>query len=158
MLQGWMDEVYEDFKGHVLRIRGDRLKKPIDELAGGRVYTGQQALELGLVDRLGSLDDAIEYVADKAGLKDDKYVVRVIPRPKNFVEMIMSDLSDGDEDPRIGIRGRVDSATRSVWQAALPLLNSMQPQRAAALRRALLQMEILQRESISLMMPEIVLQ
>ena len=32
-------------------IRGARLKKPIDELAGGRVYTGKQALELGLVDK-----------------------------------------------------------------------------------------------------------
>ena len=49
-MQAWMDEIYGVFKGHVTAIRGNRLKKPIDELAGGRVYTGKQALELGLVD------------------------------------------------------------------------------------------------------------
>ena len=48
--------------------RGNRLKKPIDELAGGRVYTGQQALELGLVDQIGTLHDAIEHVAAEAKL------------------------------------------------------------------------------------------
>ncbi|HEX4590619.1 MAG TPA: S49 family peptidase, partial [Gemmataceae bacterium] len=36
-MQGYMDEIYGVFKGHVTAIRGDRLKKPIDELAGGRV-------------------------------------------------------------------------------------------------------------------------
>ena len=46
-MQGHMDEIYDVFKGHVTAIRGDRLKKPIDEFAGGRVYTGKQALELG---------------------------------------------------------------------------------------------------------------
>src|SRR5690606_7013985 len=60
-VQQLMDEIYEAFKGHVMAIRGDRLKKPIDELAGGRVFTGQQALEVGLIDRLGSLRDAIDH-------------------------------------------------------------------------------------------------
>ena len=63
-MRSWMDEIYGVFKGHVTAIRGNRLKKPIDELAGGRVYTGKQALELGLVDRLGTLHDAIKFVAD----------------------------------------------------------------------------------------------
>src|SRR5208283_795040 len=43
-LRSWMDEIYGVFKGHVTAIRGNRLKKPIDDLAGGRVYTGKQAL------------------------------------------------------------------------------------------------------------------
>ena len=59
IMQSWMDEVYEVFKGHVVRNRGDRLTKPIDEIAGGRVFTGRQALGLGLIDRLGTLSDAI---------------------------------------------------------------------------------------------------
>ena len=53
-----MDEIYGVFKGHVTTARGKRLKKPIDDLAGGRVYTGKQALDLGLVDKLGTLEDA----------------------------------------------------------------------------------------------------
>ena len=62
-MQAWMNEIYDVFKGHVRAIRGDRLKKPLDELAGGRVFTGRQALELGLVDRIGTLRDAIDHVA-----------------------------------------------------------------------------------------------
>jgi protease-4 len=46
-LQSWMDEIYETFRGHVTAVRAGRLKKPLDELAGGRVFTGAQALELG---------------------------------------------------------------------------------------------------------------
>src|SRR5262249_8704078 len=63
-IQNWMNDVYEVFKGHVRAIRSERLKKPLDELAGGRVFTGRQALDLGLVDRIGGLQDAIAYVAE----------------------------------------------------------------------------------------------
>src|SRR5262249_7012733 len=88
-MQGYMDEIYKVFKGHVVAIRGDRLKKPIDDIAGGRVYTGQQALELGLVDKLGSLDDAIKHIAGVAKLST--YEVRVVPEPKNFIEKIIEE-------------------------------------------------------------------
>ena len=82
-----LDEVYADFKKHVTDIRGNRLKKPIEDLAGGRVYTGKQALELGLVDRLGTLSDAVAFAADQAKLKT--YDVRVVPEPKSFLERLM---------------------------------------------------------------------
>ena len=62
-MRAFMDDVYGVFKNHVTEIRGNRLKKPIDDLAGGRVYTGRQALELGLVDRLGTLSDAVAFAA-----------------------------------------------------------------------------------------------
>ena len=65
-----LDEVYDGFKKHVTDIRGTRLKKPIEDLAGGRVYTGKQALELGLVDRLGTMSDAVAFAADQAKLKN----------------------------------------------------------------------------------------
>ena len=53
-MQGWMNDIYGVFKGHVVAARGAKLKKPIDELAAGRVFTGQQALELGLIDKIGT--------------------------------------------------------------------------------------------------------
>ena len=61
-MQSWMDDIYGVFKGHVVAVRGQKLKKPIDDLAGG-VYTGRQALDLGLVDRIGTLHDAIKEAA-----------------------------------------------------------------------------------------------
>ena len=48
------------------------------EIAKGRVYSGEMALEIDLVDELGTLDDAIEYVAESAGLEDYK-VEHIIP-------------------------------------------------------------------------------
>ena len=93
-MRSYMDEIYGVFKSHVTAVRGNRLKKPIDDIAGGRVYTGKQALELGLVDRLGTLHDAIKYVAEQAKLTD--YELRVIPKPKNFLEQLMEDGSDND--------------------------------------------------------------
>ena len=51
-----MDGIYQVFLGHVRAIRDDRLGKPLAELAGGRVFTGKQALEVGLVDEIGRRD------------------------------------------------------------------------------------------------------
>ena len=99
-MQTWMDDIYGVFKGHVTTIRGDRLKKPIDELAGGRVYTGKQALALGLVDKIGSLQDAIHYVAEQAKLTE--YDIRVVPKPKNFIERLVEEIS-GEKDEHEGL-------------------------------------------------------
>ena len=153
-LQGWMNEVYEVFKGHVVAIRGDRLKKDIDEIAGGRVFTGRQAIELGLIDKLGGLDDAIQHVAQKAELKD--YEIRVIPRPKNIMELMLADSSEGDRDDRTlsisnpwpGPRSQV-----SVLELALPHLKHLAPHRRHSIVTALRLVELLQHEHVMLSMP-----
>jgi protease-4 len=151
-MQAWMDEIYGVFKGHVTAIRGARLKKPIDELAGGRVYTGQQALELGLVDKIGTLHDAIKEIAATARLGDD-YEVRTLPKSRSFFEQL---LSDGDEDgARKGLDVAVAVRGAGLIDAALPLLGTLDPARAALVRQALGRLELIQREGAVLMMPEI---
>ncbi|HZQ46440.1 MAG TPA: signal peptide peptidase SppA, partial [Verrucomicrobiae bacterium] len=97
-VRDFMEEAYTMFKNHVTEIRGNRLKKPIDELAGGRVYTGKQALELGLVDRLGTMSDAVAFAAGQANIKD--YDTRVVPEPKNFLEQLMEQMNGDKEDGR----------------------------------------------------------
>lgn len=149
-MQGYMDEVYEVFKGHVTAVRGDRLEKPIDELAGGRVYTGQQALELGLVDQLGGLEDAITYAAEQAELKAG-YDVRVVPRPKNFMEALMGDLNAPKDDGKhLSLR---QPAASPLLDIALPLLQGVDPARAMAVKQAILQLIVLQNERVSLTSP-----
>lgn len=150
VMQAYMDEVYEVFKGHVTSVRGARLKKPIDELAGGRVYTGKQALELGLVDRIGGLHDAVKLAAEKAGLEPG-YDVRVVPRPKNFMELLMSDLSGSKDDGRHLSIGAI--SVPPLFESLLPLLQGADPSRVAAIRHALLQLIVLQNEGVSLTMP-----
>ena len=55
-MQGYLDNIYTQFKGRVVDSRGDRIKGDLEPLAGGRVYTGRQALEHGLVDKIGGLE------------------------------------------------------------------------------------------------------
>ncbi len=155
IMQDWMNEIYEVFKGHVVKARGDRLAKPIDEIAGGRVYTGHQALELGLIDRLGSLADAVRFAADKANLPAGKYEVRVIPQPKNLAEMILADLTGtSDDDEQIQLSSLQTS--HRPWKTFLDLAGKLEPHRAAVLQRTVAQLEILQREGATLATPEIV--
>jgi protease-4 len=155
-MQGWMDEIYDVFKGHVVAIRGQRLKKPIDELAGGRVYTGRQALELGLVDKIGTLRDALDHVAAQAKLKD--YDVRVVPEPKNFLERLLEEAAgEQDDKPGLDVAGpRLPAAGRqaSLVELALPYLRHMDPQRVRLVVGALERLQLVQQEGVILMMPE----
>jgi protease IV len=149
-VQHWMDDVYGVFKKHVTDIRGDRLKKPIDELAGGRVYTGKQALDLGLIDKIGTLSDAVAFAADKAKLSGE-YDVRTVPEPKNFIEQILekSSGSGNDDDKRW-----MSTGSSSLVDLAMPYLKGLDPQRVSAVRSALEKLQMLDREGVLLAMPE----
>ena len=150
-MTNWMENVYGEFKNHVTSIRGDRLKMPIDDLAAGRVWTGQQALEHGLVDRIGGIHDAIDFIADEASVDD--YEVRVIPRPQNFAELLMGDLSGGSDKKSKTLSLESSVSEDSLWKAALPLMQGLDPNRVAAVRQAILQLDIVNRERISLSTP-----
>jgi protease-4 len=148
-LQGWMDEVYGVFKGHVTTARGERLKKPIDDLAGGRVYTGRQALELGLVDQIGGLDAAIRAVAEQA--KVDDYEVKTVPEAKSFLEQILAGLLDEqDKDEQ-----KLDAPRLSnlFLETAAPALQAADPRRLQLVRQAAQQLDLLQQEGLMLTTP-----
>jgi protease-4 len=156
-LQVWMNDVYDVFKGHVRSIRGSRLKKPLDELAGGRVFTGRQALDLGLIDKIGGVEDAISFVAGQAKLTD--YDVRIVPAPKNFLEQLIEDASASKDDTP-GLDAAADRPGRSLGgpaflvELAMPYLRHLEPHRVAAVKAALQRLQLLQREGVLLMMPE----
>lgn len=84
------ENVYEIFVNHVSNAR-DMTFEEVDAVGGGRVWTGAQALELGLVDALGTLDDAIEAAAAKAGLEN--YSISSHPYRKGGIEEILNDMS-----------------------------------------------------------------
>ncbi len=67
MIQARVDRVYADFTGRAASAR-HRTPAQIDAVAQGRIWTGAQALEHGLVDRLGRFDDALQAAARRAGL------------------------------------------------------------------------------------------
>jgi protease-4 len=96
-----MEDTYEQFTEKAAEGR----KMPVDklrELAGGRIYTGRQAKELGLIDELGTLDDAIGEAKQLAGLEKDADVkIEVLPEPTNFFETLFGNL-DAEKEVRIG--------------------------------------------------------
>lgn len=74
ILQGVLDDVHEQFIKAV--AEGRKMPLPaVKELADGRIFTGKQALDAGLVDDLGNLEDAIAVAAKLAGIKGEPNVV-----------------------------------------------------------------------------------
>ncbi len=147
-----MDEIYGVFKGHVQAIRGAKLKKNLDDLAGGRVYTGRQALELGLVDKIGTLQDAVQHVAQQAGVSD--YEIRVVPEPKSFIELLLEDSSSKADEPLAISVGQVFNLSRQA-DSLSHLLEGLDPRRVRTIQRSLLQLNTLRHEGAVLAMPEI---
>lgn len=82
-----IDEAYARFVKVVAEGRG-MSEEEVRKLADGRVYTGQLALELGLVDALGYLDDGIARAADLGGIQDVPRVVRY-RRVSSFADLLM---------------------------------------------------------------------
>ena len=130
------------------------MKKPIDELAGGRVYTGKQALELGLVDKIGTLNDAIAFAATSAKVTD--YELRSLPKATNFLESLLGDISGQKKDEQYLMTPGVSSfgsVPMPGADALLPLLKTLDPQRALLVKQAFAQLQILHSERVSLTMP-----
>ena len=86
-----VDKVYERFTGLVSEGRNLPIEKVL-EIAGGRVWSGSDALEIGLVDGLGGLKMALALAAEKADLGDDFQVVEKTEVPTGFAA-VMSALS-----------------------------------------------------------------
>ena len=72
-MQRNVEDFYVTFVGRVANGRG-MSSDEVDEVAKGRVWTGLDALKIGLVDELGGLYDAIAIAADKSGITDYKVV------------------------------------------------------------------------------------
>ncbi len=102
---------YRDFVPKVAKGR-NRDEQYIDSIAQGRVWTGQQAKDRGLVDEFGGLDKAVEVAKQLAKIPADKGVERVIlPYPTTFLQEL---LSGGGENSNIEVQQQ-----RAVY-AALP--------------------------------------
>ena len=151
-VQEQMDEIYGTFKRHVVDGRGKKLKKPIEQIAGGRVYTGRQALELGLVDRMGGQVDAIVAAAKRAGIR--KYTIREYPESQGLFDSLMGTRQSDRARPLVGRRRGRREGVR-LLDRVVPLLGTLEPQRAEAIRRIVGHLERLQHERVFLLAPEI---
>ena len=87
MLESFVDDTYQSFLERVSNAR-KMSTADVDSIAQGRIWMGRSALELGLVDTLATLSGAVRMAAREAELGDGPYRVRVLPRPKTFLEQL----------------------------------------------------------------------
>lgn len=120
LIQSIIDKGYRDFVGNVAKARGKDFAA-IDAIAQGRVWTGQQALERGLVDKIGSLDDAIRDAAQEANLGKD-FNVRYAEKPMGAFERFLTNVGDSS-----------DAHVAMSWGLRLPSWVSALPQLAPEL-------------------------
>ncbi|MEG2276378.1 MAG: signal peptide peptidase SppA [Odoribacter sp.] len=90
VMQKYVNQGYETFLSRVMEGRGIS-HDSLDAIAQGRVWTGEDALRIGLVDVLGGLEDALKIAATKAGI--ETYTVVAYPIAKNPIEELLTELT-----------------------------------------------------------------
>jgi protease-4 len=93
--RGILEEGYRRFLEKVSQSRGKE-ESEVDAIAQGRVWTGAQALEHGLVDELGGLDRAVALAKEKAGIPVSSRVhLELYPRKKSLIEVFIGQMISG---------------------------------------------------------------
>lgn len=98
VLQEFVDEIYKTFIEKVAEGREMSIED-VEAIAQGRVWSGADAVEVGLVDEIGGLEDAIEYAANRAGLST--WNIEQYPSPQSPEEFLSSLLAGGDGSPPV---------------------------------------------------------
>ena len=100
-MQLYVEDIYDKFVGIVAEARKLEVAQ-VDDMAQGRVWVGTDALELGLVDEIGGLREAVNYAASLAGfVNKSDYKVKCYPQPLSSTDQIMQMLSSRKEAPSI---------------------------------------------------------
>ena len=117
VMQQQIDGIYEDFVGLVAAGRGLQTGA-VDEIAQGRVWAGGDAIEIGLVDELGGLTDAIQYAATMAGL--EKYRIVEYPLVVPMYNQLLSSMNEQGTEQDIRLQALPETAVKATrWMLDL---------------------------------------
>jgi len=112
-IQKWLDRVYDDFTAKAAEGRG-MTQEEMHEIAKGRVWTGEDALEHGLIDALGGFGKAIELAKEAAGIDPEKDVrIRLYPPRRSFLGMLLN--------------GKPESSQPAAVEAYIRTIQTLQP-------------------------------
>jgi len=112
-----VDKIYRLFLRKVSRYRNLPVEK-VKEIARGRVWSGKEAVNIGLVDRLGGLESAIAYAAEKAEL-GDSWQLEEYPQQNRFETQILQQLFDVET---LEAQGAIDPVTAEFLKIRKELL------------------------------------
>ncbi|MGD1319951.1 signal peptide peptidase SppA [Chryseobacterium sp. 2R14A] len=107
-----VEGTYKRFVHFVTQNRKKTFEQ-IDSVGGGRVWSGVRAKEIGLVDELGTLNDAVKFAAQKANLKS--YNVASYPKKMTAFEQIFSDMNEDDISARV-IKNKIGKANYEILE------------------------------------------
>jgi protease IV len=152
-----MLDVYATFKKRITDGRGEKIKGDLEKLAGGRVYSGKDALAIGLVDEIGGLNEGIEKAAELAEL--DEYDTYLLPEPSNpFDQLFSKPVRDEDDPEFISMRTPNKPSVSSLFSAQFiqsPALNLLGPDKKSEIIRFIQQAEAFRDQRVLLLAPSI---
>jgi len=116
-IQEVVDGIYDNFLDRV--ADGRKLpREVVHEIGQGRVWSGADALGLGLVDALGSLGDAVRAAAELGGAVDGRYRVRGDEREPGMVDLLLQDVLGGGSEPLARVPESLLRAAGEAWTLA----------------------------------------
>jgi protease IV len=146
-----MTEVYKTFKKRVIDGRGKALKGDLESLAGGRVYSGKDALDVGLVDELGGLHEAIAWASQVAKLESPE--VKLVPEPKSGLEGLFARPDKkGDEIIRATITPNTAARLQAMLKAS-GLLETLPPSARSQVAKLVARLEAFQNNEVMMIGP-----
>jgi protease-4 len=101
-----VNDIYADFTSKAAAGRHMPVER-LRRIASGRVWSGSEGKKIGLVDVLGSYEDALKIAASRAHLQADDYQVQRLPRQKSAVEKFFSRFTGDDEDEQAAAEARL---------------------------------------------------
>jgi len=123
-MNGSITNIYNDFVGIVADGRGMSFED-VDAIARGRVWTGEDALEVGLVDELGDLDAAIAHAAELAGLDSlDEDEIVFLPEAVDPFEQFVKDLAGAEMLGEALINAGIPANQWRQWLSVKRMVNS----------------------------------
>ena len=117
ILEDQLGNFYGEFKDRVSKGRDVDLES-LERIAGGRVWNGAEALDLGLVDEIGGFRDALQKAAELGGLEDDPAAMVKISPPRSGRPTPGNPVKEAEEAIRAAVRAFGELRGGRVWAAA----------------------------------------
>lgn len=104
LLQRLIDDIHDQFIQAVAEGRG-LSREQVETVADGRIFSGRQALDLGLVDQLGNLQDAIETAAKMGGIEGKPQIVQIKEREFSLLRLLLGSVGTTWQEKLLGGKG-----------------------------------------------------
>lgn len=145
MVTNWMKNTYDQFTERVMENRKDKIKD-IDKVARGRIFMAKQAKDLGLVDEIGGLSEAIAFAAKEADVKE--YEVKMLPESRSLLDLLTGASSIEDDEAKLQLQSRL----KVKLTADSPFL-SLPPAVRKMIGRQMQFMQIMEKRPVMLVAP-----